>query len=206
MLGASPPNSESGHRYAAEPLSNLNNVPPHLHNSHFPPPQYPLPWQPTTINDSNRWNQSPQGIFPSTLVGPGLIPTGNSGKRKRATPLGGASSVGGFGPLPPNNTVAEGNPSPGWPPPLFNLHGRRNAASDVWAFAHPLTSINPPPENQQLMPLEPRDANKPKTPWFGCMLCFKFGCVICPMADRGIGLILLFQGQVRIKAMEDIPK
>ena len=203
-LAFNPP--ELNHHYAAKPLSNLSNVYPQLRNPHLaPPPHYPSSWRPTTLSEFNNWNQSPQGMFPSTLIGPGsnpnLLPshpqprqpgaasTNNSRRRKRGAPSGETSSVGGFGPLSPGNTGTEASSSSPSLPPLGTLGGRRNGASDVWAFARPLASTEPPPEDQWPTSLEPYETTKPKTPWFGCKFCSEFGYVVCTPTGKGSGLI-----------------
>jgi hypothetical protein len=178
MEGASPPDSQLGRHYIAEPLSNLNNY--HLPLS----PQYPPPWQLPTANGSSSWDQAPQD---STLVGPDPgqpwiqpnrppVSIGNIGKRKRGTLSGGASSVGGFGPLPSGDTTTEASFT-SEPLPQPTRSSRRNAASNVWAFAQPLNSFEPLLEDQQLTSLEPINTSKPNTPWFGCKLCPDLGCV-----------------------------
>lgn len=218
MVGASPHpihpfNSELGHHsatgYMHEPLSNLGGIYSHLHNQHFPPPQHQPPSQrPTTLNEFISWNQSPQGLYPSTLIGPGLNPdllpcpqpqppsntrvasTDNSRKRKRNTSPGETSSIGGFGPPSPGDNAADARPPSPSPPPLTSK-ARRNAASDVWAFARPLTSDDAPPNDEWPTSSEPHSINKLKTPWIGCKLCTEFGCVIHLPAYYGCILILL---------------
>jgi hypothetical protein len=165
MEKSSPPNSQPNRSYIAKPLSDL-------HNYHIPSsPHYPSPWQPPTAN--------------KTLVGPGGLNPGrlpctqpnrqsvlpsNTGKRKRDTSSGEASSVGGFGPPPSGeNTTEASSPSELLPQPA--QRGRRNAASNVWVFAQPLNSSKPLPDDQQPTTLEPCSAKKPDTPWFGCRLC-----------------------------------
>jgi hypothetical protein len=187
----------------AEPSSNLNHIHPHLRNPRLPPPShYSSSWQPKTVDEFHRWNQSPQGMFPLTPIGPGqnskpltrplpgsrldATSTDNPGKRKRSAPSGDASSVGGFGPAP---STEPGPPPQSSPTPV----GRRNAASDVWAFVRPLTSTEPPPEDQWPTSSASHNTTKPKTPWFGCNLCSEFGCVPCPSVRGDVQLILFVQ-------------
>lgn len=140
---------ESGRLDSVEPLSNLSGTHPHPRprNPHLPlPPQYASDWRPTTVEEFNTWNASPQGMFPLALVGPGQNPNPlphpqpvqlrdpprpdtaatngpSHGKRKRATPLGSveASPVGAYGPLLPER---DSTGSPGSSPPLVHLGSR----------------------------------------------------------------------------------
>jgi hypothetical protein len=184
---------EPAHRSVTgqESLSNLAHS--HLRDHHLPPlPYFPPSQRPTTINEFNHWSQSSQGIFPSTLIGPGLNPgllphpqprhppsagmasTNNSRKRKRNDSTGETSLVGGFGPPSSGDDATEVGSTSSSPPARISS-GRRNAAFDVWAFARPLMSVETPPEDQWLTSSEPRGTSKPKTPWFGCTLCSEFG-------------------------------
>lgn len=180
--------------YIAEPLSNLSDIHTQPHGNPFPSlPQYPPSWRPANLDEFSSWDMSHRGMFPLTPVGPGQDPdrpphpqpapppnpgvaaTSNPRKRKRTTPPNTTSSVGGFGPLSPGGTTT-GSPTPSPPPPTPD--GRRNGASDVWAFARPLTSTDEPPADQWPTPSEPTRATKPKTLWFGCKLCSDPGCVV----------------------------
>lgn len=144
-------------------------------------------------------------MFPLTLIGPGLNPdplphpqpippsnanvSGNSlGKRKRTTPSIETPSVGGFGPLSPADTTTE-TPSPSPSPPPFTPKGRRNAASDVWAFVRPLATAEELPMDQWLTS-ELHEISRPTTPWFGCKLCSEFGYVVFPSAHLSCVLML----------------
>lgn len=186
--------SEHDHRYATSLLSNLSNTHPQLRDPHFPPPpHYPTSWRPATLDEFTSWNSSPQGMFPSTLIGPGqnpgplphpqpgpprntsIAPTRNPGKRKQATPPSGTSSFGGFGPLRSSGETASETSSSSPSPPPRASKCRRNGASDVWAFAHPLASAEEPPPDQWPTSLEPSHTGKPKTTWFGCKLCLGYG-------------------------------
>ena len=60
--------TEPGGTYSSPPLSNLHDPQSPL------PPRYPPSWRPTNFGEFNTWNVSPQGMFPSTLVGPGQNP------------------------------------------------------------------------------------------------------------------------------------
>lgn len=230
MAGASPHsihsfNSELGHRSATghEPLSNLGSIHSHLHNHHFPLPQHHPPSQrPTTLNEFITWNHSPQGMYPSTLIGPGLNPsllpqpqpqplsnaaaasTDNPRKRKHNTPSGETSSIGGFGPLPSGGNGTEAR-SPSLSPSPSALSCRRNAAIDAWAFARPLMSDETPPDDQWPMSSEQYGPHKPRTPWFGCKLCSDFGCAACVLACCGF-ILTVPQGQVQGETMESISK
>ena len=188
--------SGPGHIHTAPPLSNLANANPQLHEPHLPP-CYSSSWRPETIQEFNSWNVSSQGVFPSTLVGPGrnpdplphpqphprpqhplntsTTPANNPGKRKRTTPPGEAGPLSGFGPLPSAREATTETQSSGPSPPPFTPYRRRNAASDVWAFARPLSSSEKPPADQWPASPESDHTSKPKTPWFGCKLCTKFG-------------------------------
>lgn len=128
------------------------------------------------------------GATPTNPFHAGATPT-NPGKRKRAAPIppapipptpippGVPSSVGGYGPLPPGETVM--GPSPPGPPPPGS-HPRRNGAYDVWAFARPLGSNDILPASQWPASLESHLTSKPKSTWFGCILCTQFGYVFVP--------------------------
>jgi hypothetical protein len=187
-------------------MRGVSPQPIHPFNPHFPPPAHhphPPSWRPATIDEFNGWNQSPQGTFPSTLIGPGLNPdllprpqpahqsntgassTGNTEKRKQSAPSAKNSPVGGFGPSSPNDMTMGVSSLCQSTLPLFPSTGRRNAASDVWAFARPLVSAEPLPDDHRLTPLEPCDASKPKTGWFCCTLCSEFGCVTYPQSCGG---------------------
>ena len=191
--------------YFAGPLSNLSNIYPHPHGSHLPPQVHRASDRPpATIDESGTWNAPSQGVS-STLIGPGQNPdqgprpctqprhhTGAANnadvrKRKRTT-LGSVetSLVGGFGPQSPGETVTEtGSLSPSSPPFARNA-GRRSTTCNVWAFACPLVSGDVPPANQWPTSTGLRLTGKPNTPWFGCTLCFQFGCVICVPSPRSL--------------------
>lgn len=196
----------SGPSHTTPQLSNLTNVHPQLHDPRLPP-HYPSSWRPRTIEEYNRWSISPQGMFPLTLVGSGqnpdplphpqprhppnsgTTPAGNLGGQKRTTRLGETSSFGGFGPVPSPREAATETDSQSPPPPPFSSYYRRNGASDVWAFAHPLDSSDKPPVDQWPMSPEPNRTSKPKAPWFGCKLCAKFGCGVSPSIHKMLTLI-----------------
>jgi hypothetical protein len=179
-----------------QPSSNLDNIHPQLHDPHFhPSPHHSSSWRPRTHDECHSWNTSPQGMFPSTLVGPGQNPnqlphpqprcppnagvtSGNGlGKRKRTTLPAEPSSFGGFEPISPGETTSDMSFLSPSPPPLASHH-RVNAASDLWAFAHPLTSTEKPSVDERPTYLEPNLKGKPKTVWFGCKLCSKSGYAI----------------------------
>jgi len=171
-----------------------SSAPSNLNSIH--PQNLPSSWRPTNMSEFNCWDRSPEGTHPVILLGPGLNPdllpcpqpnhpsntdtasANDSGKRKRGAPSGKTSSIGGFGPLPGD---AEASSSSQLPPP-FTSSGRRNAASDVWAFARPLISTETPPEDRWPVFSGLHNTSKPKTPWFGCTLCSEFGCLIRPSA------------------------
>lgn len=187
-----------------ESLFNLNLQDVHSYhasNSHSPAHG----WRPTTIDEFNAWNTSPQGIFPTTLVGPGHnpdplphlqprhpVPSGgvsdrntvNSRKRKRTTPPNPAEAppVGGYGPISPADTSSEpSSPTPS-PPSLSSSRQHGRAACNVWAFAHPLESGQEPPVDQWPTPLVSYLTKKPKSPWFGCRLCSQSKYITCSLA------------------------
>ena len=158
---------EPGHLHSVEPLSDLHPRPRPCH-PHLPlPPHHASGWRPVTVGELNAWNTSPQGMFPSALVGPSQNPaplphpqpirsrtpphldaaaTNNSnlGKRKRAARPNSitTSLVGGYGPFPPErNFTGASSSSP--PSPLPPSNSRQNTACELWAFAQLLESNAP---------------------------------------------------------------
>lgn len=193
MAGLPPPGSEFGCLHPARPLSNLDNPHTHLHESHSSPQLHPASdWRPRTIGDFNAWNHSSQGIFPSTLVGPGQNPnrdlppprparttnTVNPGKRRQTTltSVDSTSSVGGYGPLSSEETAADASSSSPSPPP--SASNTNHTTRDIWPFARPLLSSDVPPADQWPTSMEPYLVRKPKTSWIGCKLCSQFGSAI----------------------------
>lgn len=194
--------SEFSHLHSAEPSSNLGNT--RFHESH--PQYYASDWRPTNMDQFNAWNASPQGIFPLTLIGPGQNPdqhlpphpqprhpthvaNTNHGKRKRTTPGSvQTSSIGGYGPLSPGETTTDTSlPSPS--PPPSTSRNNHSTTHNVWAFAQPLTSNDETCADQWPTSMEPYLTGKPRTPWFGCKLCSRFGCVIYLSTFGSIPLI-----------------
>ena len=208
MMAGAPP-----HPVCPSTLSNLNDVHMQPHNPHFSLPQQPSYWRPVNANEYDDRNQPPQGVFPSTLVGPGLNPdllphpqperppntdvasanhasaasADNTGmpptKRRKLNVLS--------GPLPGDTSMEASSQNPS--PPLFTPSAHRSAASDVWVFTRPLTSAEEPPSDQWQTSPEPHDANKPQAAWFGCILCTKFGCAIRLSACRDFRLTLSYR-------------
>ena len=144
----------------------------HAHNPHSPlPSHYPLSCQPTDLNEFNYSNQPSQRIFPLALVGPGpdLNPLPHPQPQHQFDT--GAASTSNHGKRRRN---------------LPGENHRRNAAYDVWAFVRPLASAEPPPEGQWPTPPSPHITSKPKTRWFGCVLCSEFGWVIWSQPRGGL--------------------
>lgn len=177
-------------------LSNLDGIHPHP-----PTPYYSHDWRPSTIDEFCTWNSSPQGIFHSTLVGPGQnsvplphpqpahpshtsrapVDSANSRKRKQTAPSGSIDHepppVGGYGPTSRVSSSA-GTDSPSSSPPPPSSKRCCNGADDVWAFSYPLASRNEPPADQWPTSLEPHITSKLKSKWFGCKLCLKSGYIM----------------------------